>query len=333
MTPWSLSPESLQVIHVPPIREYLQRLDMRSIPELASSSSPPSLTGPLQLTGRLPLGVREIISSGGCIVGLYDQTPVVREPNKPLPPCTKVLKYTRDENDRNWLISIKVEARILDILDKLGPHPSIMKSEGLTEDGLVLKYYPNGNMGDYLIRYPEVSLEIRLDWCQQLVAAVSFIHSKNVIHCTIDVSNILLDINLNIILADFQGILKNSAGEYMLDGLSREGSKSSMPRPFPYHAEKITDIFAVGSAMYHIITGGEVFPELDSVRHAVEVQYRFRNTQFPRDDYVCSHIIEKCWRGLYSSIDEVSEDIFTMQSASWAGDVAQKLEDGFFFQV
>ncbi|KAJ5981720.1 hypothetical protein N7522_013348 [Penicillium canescens] len=297
---------------------------MPSIPKLGSSSSLP------QLTGRRPPGVRQIISSRGCIVGLYGETSLLRDPNNPPSPCTKVLKYANDTNDRDYQTSIKVEARILDILQKLGPHPSIIQSEGLNEDGLILKYYPNGNMSEYLIRYPDISLEIRLDWCQQLVAAVSFVHSKNVIHCNIDVSNILLDINLNVILSDFQGVLKNNVGEYMLDGLSREGSKSSMPRPYPNHAEERTDIFAVGTAMYHIITGAEVFPELDSHQHEVEVQHRFRNAQFPRDDYVCSIIIEKCWRGLYSSVDEVGEDIFQMQSASWAGDVAQKLEDGFF---
>jgi serine/threonine protein kinase len=262
-------------------------------------------------------------------VGLYDETPLIRDPNEPLPACTKVLKYTSDSNDRDYLTSIKVEARILDILQKLGPHPSIIESEGLNEDGLVLKYYPNGDMKNYLIRYPEVSLEIRLDWCQQLVAAVSFIHSKNVIHCNIDVSNILLDINLNIILSDFQGVLKNNVGERMLDGLSREGSKSSMPRAYPDYAEERTDIFAVGTAMYHTITGSEVYPELDSCQHEVEIQHRFRNAKFPRDNYACSHIIENCWRGLYGSIDEVGEDILQMQSASWDTDVAQKLENGF----
>ncbi|KAJ5757156.1 uncharacterized protein N7511_007338 [Penicillium nucicola] len=332
MTPWSLSPESLQAIQVPLIPQY-KLADTTTLSQLESSKTLFQLTGSPKLTGRLPPGVREIISSGGCIVGLFGEIPVANDPNKPSPICTKVLKYTKDENDRNYLTSIKVEARILDILYKLGPHPSIMQSEGLTEDGLVLKYYPNGDMREYLIRFPNVSLEIRLDWCQQLVAAVSFVHSKNVIHCDIDVSNILLDTNLNIILCDFQGILKNSAGTYLLDGLSREGPKSSMPRPSLNYAGEITDIFAVGSAMYHIITGSEVFPELDSVRHNVEIQHRFRNAQFPRDDYVCSHIIEKCWRGLYSSIDEVGEEVFQMQSASWAGDVAQKLEDGFFFQM
>ncbi|KAJ6059164.1 uncharacterized protein N7446_008747 [Penicillium canescens] len=200
---------------------------MPSIPKLGSSSSLP------QLTGRRPPGVRQIISSRGCIVGLYGETSLLRDPNNPPSPCTKVLKYANDTNDRDYQTSIKVEARILDILQKLGPHPSIIQSEGLNEDGLILKYYPNGNMSEYLIRYPDISLEIRLDWCQQLVAAVSFVHSKNVIHCNIDVSNILLDINLNVILSDFQGVLKNNVGEYMLDGLSREGSKSACPDHTP----------------------------------------------------------------------------------------------------
>ena len=263
-------------------------------------------------------------------MGLYDEIPLLRDPNNPLSPCTKVLKYANDTNDRDYQTSIKVEARILDILQKLGPHPSIIQSEGLNEDGLILKYYPNGNMSEYLIRYPDISLEIRLDWCQQLVAAVLIRPLQERHPLQYRRLEYTAGYQPQRHPFRFSGSSENSAGEYMLDGLSREGSKSSMPRPYPNHAEERTDIFAVGTAMYHIVTGTEVFPELDSHQHEVEVQRRFRNAQFPRDDYVCSHIIEKCWRGLYSSVDEVGEDIFQMQSASWAGDVVQKLEDGFF---
>ena len=49
-------------------------------------------------------------------------------------------------------------------------------------------------------------------------------------------------------------------GTILLNGLSSENVKSSIPRSDPNYADQKTDIFALGSAM---MTGHEPFPELD----------------------------------------------------------------------
>jgi serine/threonine protein kinase len=269
----------------------------------ARRSSPP------QANERLPPGVQEVLLRGGCHIGkLNDKI---------------VLKYGSDLNDQGLQISIKIEKCILQII---GPHPRIIQSMGLVEDGLILKYYPNGTLHKYIEAHPDETLERRLEWCKQLVDTLSFVHSKRVIHCDICLYNMLLDENFNIILADFQGLLLSSVtGLPLLDGMTRESAKGYMPREHPYVVNVQTDLFSVGSAIYHIMAGHEVFPELDSFHDEDAIAARFVNEDFPNnDDYVASHIVEKCWRGEYSSAAEISADIAAVQAD--AEDVGKQLK-------
>ncbi|KAJ6185117.1 hypothetical protein N7519_006418 [Penicillium mononematosum] len=256
-------------------------------------------SSPPEANERLPPGVQEVISRGSCYIGkLNDRI---------------VLKYASDLNDLGFRTSIKVERRILQII---GPHPRIIQSMGLVEDGLILKYYPNGTLHKYIEAHPDETLERRLEWCKQLIDTLSFVHSKRVIHCDICLSNIFLDENFNIILADFQGLVFSSVnGLPLLDGMTRECAKAYMPRQHLYVVNVQTDLFAVGSAIYHIIAGHEVFPELDSFDDEDAITARFINGDFPNNDYVASHIVEKCWRGEYSSAAEISADIAAVQAA------------------
>lgn len=104
---------------------------------------------------------------------------------------------------------------------------------------------------------------------------MSYIHEKSVIHCDINLRNLLLDSNLDILLADFQGILKSVDGNTILDGLSRECLKLYQPRIHGDYACVATDLFALGSAIYFIMTGHEIFPELDSLEDDEEILSRF----------------------------------------------------------
>lgn len=64
-----------------------------------------------------------------------------------------------------------------------------------------------------------------------------------IIHCDQNLRNLLLDENLDLVLADFQGMLKSADGEILLGGLCRECTKSYMPRTSTDFAGVETDIF------------------------------------------------------------------------------------------
>lgn len=243
-----------------------------------------------------PPGVSEIIGCGGeCFIGAIDDL--------------SVLKYPSVPGDRE---SIHIEAQLLQIL---GHHPRIISFKGLTEHGLILQRASNGSLSDYMASQSFISLDQRLLWCKQAAESVSYIHSKHVIHCDINLRNFLLDENLDLLLADFQGMLKSAGGETLLDGLSRECSKSYMPRSHGDYASVDTDLFALGSAIYFIMTGHEVFPALDSLGNDEEILLRFQNGAFPVDNYVCNHVTEKCWKQQYRSADEVAHDISLIQAS------------------
>lgn len=189
----------------------------------------------------LPQGVKRIIGhGGGCWIGEVD--------------ATTVLKYPHTRDEMRW---IQIEAKILSVL---GHHPRIVQSKGLTKDSLLLEFAPNGNLHDYLIAHPEVSLERRLAWCIQATEAVAHIHSKRILHCDIRQDNLLLDANLDLKLADFQGQCFSADGDILLDALSVESTKAYLPRTPADHANMRTDLFALGSVIYFIIMGHEVFP-------------------------------------------------------------------------
>lgn len=242
-----------------------------------------------------PPGVLEIISRGSqCFIGAIDEF--------------TVLKYPCIPGDYE---GIQIEAQLLDIL---GSHPRIIASRGLTENGLVLQRASNGSLDDYIASQSLIPFDRRLLWCKQAAEAVSHIHGKCVIHCDINLRNFLLDEDLNLLLADFQGMLKSVDGNTLLDGLSRECSKAYQPRVDGDYASVETDIFALGSAIYFIMTGHEVFPELDNWDADEEILSRFQNGLFPNDNHPCSQITEKCWKQKYRRAADVVSDLSLIQA-------------------
>lgn len=157
-----------------------------------------------------PPGAQEIIGRGSeCLIGAIDEFTVLKYPCIP----------------GNYQ-SVQIEAQLLAVL---GSHPHIIASKGLTEHGLLLQRASNGSLNDYIASQPFIALDQKFMWCKQATEAISHCPKKRVIHCDISLRNLLLDTELNLLLADFQGMLKSADGDTLLDGLSRECSKSYQP--------------------------------------------------------------------------------------------------------
>ena len=82
----------------------------------------------------------------------------------------------------------------------------------------------------------------------------------------------------------------------------------------------MTDLFALGSTLYFIIAGHEVFPELDGSKDEDEITRRFAAGEFPLDPHICATITEKCWKQLYSSAEQVLTDLGLVQDAIARGE-------------
>jgi serine/threonine protein kinase len=249
----------------------------------------------------LPQQVKRIIATGGgCWIGEIDDT--------------TVLKYPQIRGDMSEL---RIEAKMLEVL---GQHPHIVQSKGLTEDGLLLEFAPNGNLHHHLTAHPETPVEQRMVWCLHLTKAVHYIHTKRILHCDIRHDNLLLDSNLNLKLADFQGQHFSKGGEILLDGLSLESTKAYLPRTPPDHARVKSDLFALGSALYFIMMGHEVFPELDHMNDDDEIERRFRAGEFPKDLHACSEVTQRCWKQTYLSAQQVLTDLEAIQDLMSRGE-------------
>ncbi|KAF1960727.1 kinase-like protein [Byssothecium circinans] len=264
-----------------------------------------------------PPRVKTILASGANnYIGLVGVDTVLKFPQLPPEKAPdqvadgKIYAALRQEA----VFGLTVEKEILKVL---GHNDRIIGFKGEHEDGLLLEYMPNGSVADYLCgSNPLPPLKKRLKWALQAAEAVAYVHKKSVLHCDISGGNLLLDKDLNIKLCDFQGRLLHSDGTVLLDGGSAEGVRSSMPRADPTSANRKTDIFALGSAIYFMMSGRPPFSELDSWKDREEIERRFKTGQFPPlGEIQGGGVVKRCWTGRYESADQAIHDLKELYTA------------------
>lgn len=246
-----------------------------------------------------PHGVRNIIASSfDCLLGQVDED--------------TVLKYSHRENpDSQQQTRLNIEAQIYTIL---GDHDRIIKFKGGDGRGIRLEYATK-SVAQYLKQSKtRPTTSQRIKWAKQAAEGIAYIHKSSILHCDTNVNNLLLDKNLNLKFADFQGRYLAPDGTVLLDGLSSENVKSSLPRPDPDYADQKTDIFALGSAIYYIMTGHEPFPELNPFDDddEAEIMARYKSGRFPSLDGHFGgggRIVHKCWMGAYESASEAEFEL------------------------
>ncbi|MCJ1231298.1 hypothetical protein MMC12_007975 [Toensbergia leucococca] len=255
-----------------------------------------------------PEGVTEFLGLGSdSFVGAIDET--------------TILKYPKTPGDKTALATLGLEAQIL---TTIGPHKHIIGFKGQREDGLLLERATRGSFVQFLKNYKPTWQE-RLTWACQATEAVAITHRAGVIHCDINVNNLLVDDNLTVKLCDFQGLLLRLDGSVNKDGLARENVKSFMPRADPNYSDQKTDIFALGSTFYYIMQGHEPFPDLDSFNDEEQITARFVSRQFPNlESLFMNRVIHKCWAGEYDSAEAVLQDLRSNAACLVDGDVMEE---------
>ena len=240
-----------------------------------------------------PKGVSEFLGLGtDSFIGAVDET--------------TILKFPKTQGDKTALATLDLEAQIL---RTIGPHTHVIDFKGQREDGLLLERVLYGSIAQFL-KDCTPTWQQKLSWVHQATEAVAVTHMAGVIHCDINVNNLLLDDHLMVKLCDFQGLLLGPDGSVELDGLARENIKSSMPRTDPDFADRTTDIFALGSTFYYITQGHDPFPELDPFHHEEQIVARFRAHQFPETgSQLMNRVVHKCWAGEYDSADAILQDL------------------------
>jgi serine/threonine protein kinase len=216
----------------------------------------------------------------------------------------QVLKYPHVATDRE---AIEHEARIYHLL---GRHPRILRCYGLDESGLRLEKAANGTLREILQTHNNSPRE-KLKWSRQLAEAVEYIHTKHVLHCDISPRNCFITSEYDLQLGDFQGQYRAQGNLHK--GFCAEGTKSYLPRR-PGTADHYSDLFAVGSAVYEIMTGHEPYEHLDSIDDMEEIESLFKDGKFPSTDHLLAgNVIQGCWRQRYDSAEQCAKDLASIE--------------------
>jgi serine/threonine protein kinase len=89
------------------------------------------------------------------------------------------------------------------IYERLDGVPGIARYLGATKDGLLLEYYGNGNLEDYMESNPLPEWQQRMDWILQVIDVYAACHARRVLVFDIALRNLLLADDLTIRAIDF----------------------------------------------------------------------------------------------------------------------------------
>ncbi|XP_050415171.1 serine/threonine-protein kinase SIK3 isoform X2 [Patella vulgata] len=165
----------------------------------------------------------------------------------------------KSQLDEDNLKKIYREIQIM----KLLKHPHIIRLYQVMETErmlyLVTEYASGGEIFDHLVAHGRMNEKEARKKFKQIVAAVAYCHSRQVVHRDLKAENLLLDANLNIKIADFgfsnyfscNGKLKTWCGSppYAAPELF-EGKE--------YNAPKV-DIWSLGVVLYVLVCGALPF--------------------------------------------------------------------------
>ena len=196
------------------------------------------------------LGLKDIVGMGNtALVGRLDA----------------VVKFA----DRKELKALEIEKRVYQRLGR--DCDEVLRYYGGMEDAIIMQYACNGSIREYLMRQVKPNpLSLQLRWAEQITTSIVFIHSRYVLHGEICCNNIFLDENLDARLGDFAG--SSIDGEMPLVCY-----ETSHEHPEMAGISIKSEVFAVGSTLYEMMTGSKPCKELSDQ----QIRNAYRQGNFP----------------------------------------------------
>ncbi|ORX96122.1 kinase-like domain-containing protein [Clohesyomyces aquaticus] len=184
-----------------------------------------------------------------------------------------VIKTAHDQDTED---RIAVEKAIYERFKQRGGHHGLLKYYGQYDSGICLKYAPKWNLSGYLSKHPKVD------------DALCYAHTLKVIYGDLTLNNVFLTNNLDAKLADFGGSSLDRSPLLVIVNASHRypGPRQSIP----------ADLFALGSVLYHLMTGANPYQDLLDQGHDDEIQTLIQNGEFLETDSLglVGTIITKC---------------------------------------
>ena len=174
-----------------------------------------------------------------------------------------VQTHIEDEQQEKAVNDFKRESMILSTLD----HPAIptifdyFYDEEECRFYLVMKYISGGDLSNRLRSAPEGRIDEKtvVDWAIQIIDVLDYLHNQptTIVYRDLKPSNIMIDGNTGrIMLIDF-GIAR-SIGKKEEKGVTAVGTMGyAPPELFSGNVEPRSDIYSLGSTMFHLLTGAD----------------------------------------------------------------------------
>ncbi|XP_023373893.1 serine/threonine-protein kinase SIK1 [Otolemur garnettii] len=202
----------------------------------------------------------------------------------------KIIDKTR--LDSSNLEKIYREVQLMKLLN----HPHIIKLYQVMETKdmlyIVTEFAKNGEMFDYLTSNGHLSEQEARKTFWQILSAVEYCHSHHIVHRDLKTENLLLDVNMDIKLADF------GFGNFYKPGEPLSTWCGSPPYAAPevfegkeYEGPQL-DVWSLGVVLYVLVCGSLPFdgPNLPTLRQRV-LEGRFRIPFFMSQD--CETLIRR----------------------------------------
>ncbi|KAK3050535.1 hypothetical protein LTR09_008174 [Extremus antarcticus] len=202
------------------------------------------------------------------------------------------------------------------------PPASILKYYGLHENlpaGIVLERATNQNVFTCLWRVRQRHATPPNDatlfrWAGQAADALAFAHSLNIFNCDIHCVNFFLDEGLKLKVGDRAGASIDGSTSHSLYRLRHrlfeaDGTDVARVRG----AAPAMEIFALGTAIYYMITGHDPWPEFREPEDREEIKRKIITKDFlatSRD------ICRRCWHVEFQTMTEVKLAIETERDSN-----------------
>ncbi|XP_063598956.1 serine/threonine-protein kinase SIK2-like [Penaeus indicus] len=198
----------------------------------------------------------------------------------------------KSQLDATNLQKVHREVKVLKTLD----HPHIIKLYQVMESKnmiyLVSEYASNGEMFDYIARYGRMTEPMARRKFWQILSAVEYCHNRNIVHRDLKAENLLLDVNMNMKIADWGFSNYYSPA----DTLNTWCGSPPYAAPEVFEGKKYIgpeiDIWSLGVVLYVLVCGALPFDgaTLPALRDRV-LSGRFRIPYFMSSD--CEQLVRK----------------------------------------
>ncbi|KAG1730474.1 kinase-like domain-containing protein [Suillus lakei] len=170
---------------------------------------------------------------------------------------------------------------------------------------MVSPWIHNGSLTTHLEHnFAELTMEPKIRILRQVAGAISYLHSKGVVHGDLTANNILIDSNHNAHVAD-HGIL-TMCSELSGTSYIRSNVRWAAPELFemPENEESLSipkpasDIYSFGCIMLQVMTGRPPYADVRSDHQVTVLILKGKKPARPSSPHVADSfwdLIEKCW--------------------------------------